>query len=518
MAKRLVQGLDRRPGAKGALALVLLLFVTACHRAPRPAAVPASPAAGGVSRLQRDIETILAVPALTRSYWGIVVRSAKNNDTLYSQNAARLLMPGSTMKIVTLAAAAERLGWDYVYDTRLVAAGPIDAGMLSGDLVVVGSGDPSIVDAGGVADGIFTGWAETLKSGGVRTIAGRVIGDDNAFDDEALGPGWAWDDLQGRDATSVSALQYNENTVQASIAPGAAVGAPAIVMLTPAGGSLDLDSRITTNEALAVPSIAARRSPGSNRLELRGSIPLASEPVARIVSVDNPTLFFVTALRNALTAQGIDVRGAAADIDDVDGVAGVNALRDAPSPAGGTVLVVHHSPPLSELAKRLMKDSVNLYADTLLKTIGATSGAATFEGGRRAAAVTLQPWGVAPAGVVQVDGSGLSRYNYVTPEALVTVLMHVDRNDGMREKFEASLPIAGRDGTLAARMKGTAAEGNARAKSGALANVRSLAGYVTSADGEPLVFAIVANNFGTMPEVAIAAIDAIVVKLAEFRR
>ena len=495
--------------AKGALALVLLLFVSACHAAPRPAVVPALSVAGGATQLQRDIETILTAPTLTRSYWGVLVKCAKNNDTLYSLNAGKLLMPGSTIKIVTLAAAAERLGWDYVYDTRLVAAGSIDAGVLNGDLLVVGSGDPSIVDADGAAAGIFAGWADTLKSGGVHAITGRIIGDDNAFDDEALGPGWAWDDLQGRDATGVSGLQYNENVVQATIAPGAAIGAPAIVMLTPAGSHLDLDSQITTAGAGAVPSIAARRSPGSSRLELHGSIPLVSEPIVRVVSVNNPTLFFVTALRNALTAQGIEVRGAAVDVDD---------LRDAPSPASGTVLVIHHSPPLSELATRLMKDSVNLYAETLLKTIGVASGAATFEGGRVAAAVTLQPWGVVPAGVIQVDGSGLSRYNYVTPETLVTVLMHIDRNDGMREPFEGSLPVAGRDGTLAARMKGTAAEGNARAKSGTLANVRSLAGYVTSADGEPLVFAIVANNFGTMPEVAIAAIDAIVVKLAEFKR
>ena len=124
-------------------ALVLLLFVSACHAAPRPATVPGAPVTG-VSRLQREIETILAAPALTRSYWGVLVRSAKNSDTLYSLNAGKLLMPGSTMKIMTLATAAERLGWDYVYDTRLVAAGPIDSGVLNGDLLVVGSGDPKI--------------------------------------------------------------------------------------------------------------------------------------------------------------------------------------------------------------------------------------------------------------------------------------------------------------------------------------------------------------------------------------
>jgi len=167
---------------------------------------------------------------------------------------------------------------------------------------------------------------------------------------------------------------------------------------------------------------------------------------------------------------------------------------------------------------RLMKNSVNLYAETLFKTVGGTSGAPTFESGRMATTAALEPWGVEPTGIIQVDGSGLSRYNYITAETLVTVLMHVYRDDHMREPFEASLPIAGRDGTLALRLKETAAEGNVRAKSGTLANVRSLAGYATSANGEPLVFALVANNYGTMPEVAIAAIDAIVVKLAEFRR
>ena len=188
---------------RGALAFLLLLFLSACHAAPRLASAPAGPAAArGIVRLQREIETILAGPALTRSYWGVLVRSAKSNDTLYSLNAGRLLMPGSTMKIVTLAAAAERLGWDYVYDTRLVAAGPIESGTLNGDLIVVGSGDPSILDGEAVASGVFADWAEALKANGIRTIAGRIIGDDNAFDDETLGPGWAWDDLPGRELQS----------------------------------------------------------------------------------------------------------------------------------------------------------------------------------------------------------------------------------------------------------------------------------------------------------------------------
>ena len=501
--------LSSRTDPKRVLVLGLLAVVAACHAAPRPAAVPASRATDARAQLQRDIDAVLAAPALARSYWGILVKSARDDDTLYALNANKLVMPGSTMKIATLAAAAERLGWNYTFDTRLVAMGPIESGTLDGDLLVIGSGDPSIVEGETGASGAFAEWASALKASGVRTIAGRIIGDDNSFDDQALGPGWAWDDLAGRDAVGVSGLQYNENIAQATIRPGPRVGAPATVALTPAGNDLEVDNQVVTGQAGTLPSIVASRSAGSSRLQLAGSMPLSGEPLGRNVSVNNPTLFFVRALREALTAAGIEIRGAAVDVDD---------LSDLPQPDKGRELFVHHSPPLSTLAGRLMKNSVNLYAETLFKTLGGTSGAPTFEGGRMATTATLESWGVDPAGIIQVDGSGLSRYNYITAETLVAVLMHVYRDDRMREPFEASLPIAGRDGTLALRMKDTAAEGNVRAKSGTLANVRSLAGYATSANGEPLVFALVANNYGTMPEVAVTAIDAIVVKLAEFRR
>jgi D-alanyl-D-alanine carboxypeptidase/D-alanyl-D-alanine-endopeptidase (penicillin-binding protein 4) len=484
-----------------------LLGASACHAAPRPTVAPAASSVSGAVRLQHQIQTILADPVLERSQWGIVCKSLETGETLYTLNGGKLLMPGSTMKIVTLAAAAERLGWDYAFDTRVVATGPIESGVLDGDLVIVGSGDPSITDADGTL--IFADVADSLKAQGVHTITGRIVGDDNVFDDEAYGPGWAWDDLASRDSVAVSGLPYNENTVQAVVSAGSTVGTNATVTFSPVSGSIAVDSRVLTTTADTAPAIIARRSPEHGHLQLAGSIPIGSPPLARSVAVVNPTLFFATALRYGLIAAGIRVGGPPVDVDD---------LTDPPPSENGTPLWTHRSSPLSTLATRLMKNSQNLYAESLLKAIGGSFGMPTFEGGRTAAGQIVWPWGVSPTGLVQVDGSGLSRYNYVTADTLVAILAHVERNDSLREPFEASLPIAGQDGTLAGRMQGTAAAGNAVAKSGTLANVRSLAGYVTSADGERLVFAVIANNYGTMPEAALAAIDAIVIRLAEFRR
>jgi len=166
-----------------------------------------------------------------------------------------------------------------------------------------------------------------------------------------------------------------------------------------------------------------------------------------------------------------------------------------------------------------MKVSQNQYAETLLKSVSAAPGVVpTAAAGWRAALTIFERWGVPAGSLIQRDGSGLTRYDFVTPEAIVDILTHVDRDARLRGPFEASLPIAGRDGTLANRMKGTAAEGNVRAKTGSMTAVRGTSGFVTSADGEPLVFCILANNYDAPASTITAAEDAIIVRLAQFRR
>ena len=465
----------------------------------RPQIAPRVPPPEALSRLQRDLSALLDASELKRVSWGIEIRSLDRDDVLFTRDPQKLLLPASNEKAITLAAAAERLGWDYTFTTELSAAGAVDGGVLRGDLVVTGSGDPSIDDWDGQATALWRQWAAELKARGISSVTGRVVGDDNLLQDVVLGSGWAWDDLDRSFATGVGALQFNQNTARLVVAPGAAVDDPAPTHVEPAGSGLSPKSGVRTAPARGALLLETRRGAGSPMLDVRGTIPLTTAAVARNVSVVNPTLYFVTALRDALIAAGIEIRGPAVDIDDV---------ADAAALDNRTPILVHRSPPLSELAVTMMKMSQNLYAETVLLAAG----------GPPAVREQLLRWGIEEGSVIVADGSGLSRYNMATAAAFVAILRHVYRDERLRVPFEAALPIAGRDGTLANRMRRTAAAGTARAKTGAFMNARGLAGYVRTADGEPLVFSIMANNFGTTADVIERAADAIVVKLAEFSR
>jgi D-alanyl-D-alanine carboxypeptidase/D-alanyl-D-alanine-endopeptidase (penicillin-binding protein 4) len=513
----------RRASVVFTLALVTLPLA-ACHGSAHAAvdSFPNSASPGpNLAQLRRDLDSVLGDPALAHGTWGVCVQSLKSAETIYSWNPEKLLMPASNMKIVTLAAAAERLGWNYVYRTRVLAAGPIQGGVLAGDLVVVGSGDPSLRIADGSVDRVFGDWADQLKRRGVRTIDGRIVGDDRAFEEQTLGFGWSWDDLAEDYAAGVGALQFNENAVRVNVAPGPAAGDLAAISVEPPGGGIAVTSYVRTAPAGSATSLTVNRLPGHQQLEIRGSIAArTAAPAVLTVSVDNPTLFFVDALRRALIARGIDVRGAA--VGSVDNADTVDNVISGPAIQRATPIGSHDSEPLSVLAQRLMKVSQNQYAETFLKTLslagGTASGRATAEEGRAAARKLFEAWGIDGTGLIQRDGSGLSRYDYVTAKALVVILSHVYHDERLRGPFEASLPRAASDGTLGNRLKGTAAEGRVRAKTGSMSNVRALSGYVTTRDSEELAFSIIANNFEGAAESVNRATDAIVIRLAEFRR
>jgi D-alanyl-D-alanine carboxypeptidase/D-alanyl-D-alanine-endopeptidase (penicillin-binding protein 4) len=454
---------------------------------------------------------VFGAPIAARSVWAVDVRSLDRGETLFQLDAHKLVMPASNMKIVTLATAAELLGWDYRFLTVLESGAPVERGVLRGDLFVRGNGDPTINTRNGRGEAVFHEWATALKTAGITEIQGRIIGDDQAFDDEWLGAGWAWDYLQYGYAAPVGALQFNENLARLSVTPGAGAGDPAVVTLS-AGAGLAIENRALTGVEGSVETIDYRRRLDRPLLEVTGTVPAGSPTVVRPVAVVNPTVFFAQSLRDALVERGISVTGPAVDLDDV-------AAELLGGPQERRVLVSTTSPPLREIATVLMKVSQNLYGETLVKAIGtATGGLGTLAGGRARMRTVLASWGVPEDACVLADGSGLSRYNYVTAGALTAILEHMYRDDRHREAFVATLPIAGRDGTIASRMRRTRAENNATAKTGAIANVRSLSGFVRTRDGEAIVFSIVANDFVIPASTVTWIADLAVETLANFTR
>jgi D-alanyl-D-alanine carboxypeptidase/D-alanyl-D-alanine-endopeptidase (penicillin-binding protein 4) len=517
-----------------------------------PASTP-TPASPAVAQLRAEADAAFGDPSVN-ALWGVEIQSLDTGEVLYTRNAHALVMPASNMKILTMSVAATRLGWDYRFTTTLETTGTVSGGVLKGDLVVVGSGDPTISDRGGAPMRVFESWADQLRAAGITRIDGRIVGDDDRFDDRPLGDGWAWDDMAYGYSAPGGALQFNEDIVRVIVTPDAVPGQPARVRLEPEGSGLTLRSAVTTGAAVADNGVNLSRQPNSTALYVSGTVAAGGKESSTTAAVDNPTIFFVNALRATLVRKGIEVTGAAIDIDDLPAVANgtgtsappsngavaTSATAAAATPAAVTrrVLLTHQSPPLSEIGVTFMKVSQNLFGETLMTTIGerATQADATLAGEasptppgwpvnrhHAAAAHTvyeqvLGGWGIPRSEFVLVDGSGLSRYNFVTPHLLVRILRRMARDPAMGPTFEATLPIGGKDGTLGPRMKGTKSENNVQAKTGSLANVRALSGYVRTTDGERLVFSIVANNFN-VPTPAIDAItDLVVERLANFTR
>ncbi len=476
------------------------------------AAAPAAPApvVSRAERLAQALDAVLAEPALARASVGVVVQALDSGETLYRRNGQTWLVPASTMKVLTAVAAAERLGWSFRFDTRLVALGPIRNGVLDGDLLVVGSGDPTITPRHPSRVDTFDRWAEALRAQGLRRVNGHIVGDDRAVAPPGLGIGWAWDDLVEDYGAAYGALQYRDSVVDVTMGPGRTPGAPPVVYLSPANHGLLVDVQAVTSAEGTPVSLSLSRPLGTRFLEVRGQAPLDHEPVTLPAAVANPTLYYAGELRATLQRRGITVDGAAIDIDDAS---------DRPRASDGTVLLVGQSAPLSEIVTQMLEWSLNSYAETLLVAMDLDGlGPASAADGVRALRATLEALGVPPETYHTRDGSGLSRNDYLSADALVATLAAAWRQPRLREGLRAALPVAGGAGTLGRRLKGTPGEGRVRAKTGSMSNVRSLAGYVDTLSGETLAFAVLTNGFDTRASEVDAAVDTLLLTLVSLPR
>ena len=492
------------------LTVASLLAATAgCARvAPPSTTVPAAAVPDARAALRVYIDSIVGTADFRSAHWGILIVDPVRGDTLYARNADKLFMPASNQKLVTSAVALSRLGADYRWTTTLLARGPVRNGVLDGDLVVSGDGDPSISShMRGDALAPLRDLADSLRTRGITRIRGRIVPAASPFTDAPLGLGWSWDDLDEPYGAGVDALYFNEGFTQILVRAGARPGDPVRVRTAPASTYPPLLVRATTVARSVMPADSSRNRPkltvgydsSHTGVLVAGSIAVGDTAVLELALRDLPDAY-VAALREALRSRGVRV----------------DELRRDTTTTPDSLLSMR-SPPLRDVLPALQKPSQNQIAELLFKTVALRAfGAGRADSARRVVEAQLVAWGAAGDGFAVRDGSGLSRHNYTTPRTLVKVLDAMRRHQDFKVYYDA-LPIAGVDGTIDARMRGTVAQGNVHAKTGYIDKARSLSGYVTTADGRLLIFSMLCNNY-VVPTATVNRVqDSLAVRLASLR-
>jgi D-alanyl-D-alanine carboxypeptidase/D-alanyl-D-alanine-endopeptidase (penicillin-binding protein 4) len=494
--------------------LLLAAAATAIACAPPPGTTsrPPAPGAAPLTReaLRSTLDSVVRAPEFRNATWGILVVDPALAETLYSYNAGKLLMPASNMKIATGSTALALLGPDYQYRTVVAAHGRPRDGTLDGDLLVVGRGDPTVSDHMRTdAMQPLRGLADSVAAHGVRRVRGRVRASGDAFPDSPLGFGWAWDDLDYPYGAGVDELLFNEGFTRIIVHGAERLGDPPRVTTAPARTYPAVRVAAVT---VAPPPVQAPGAPDTSQRRpalafttdsardtviVTGEIAALDSAVLEVAYRD-PEGAYIAAFTEALRDRGIAVDGSRLGADSTP----------------TDTLAVMISPPLREILPALEKPSQNQIAEALLKTLGLErTGVGTADSGRRVVERQLVAWGADTAGFAVRDGSGLSRHSYLTAETIIHALDAMRRHPSFAVFYDA-LPIAGVDGTIASRMKGTAAQGNVHAKTGTLDKARALSGYVSTADGHMLLFSFLCNSYTVRTRDVDRAVDAIVTRLA----
>lgn len=514
---------------------ILLLVVLTAHVVTADSAKSPHKKPQDNKRLGQSIEQILDDPDVARGFWGIDVVSLDTGKRLFALNENKLFTPASNTKLFTTAAVFALIGPDYRFKTSVESLGTVDKyGRLNSDLLVVGRGDPNLsgrtlpyylhTERKALPIQVLIDLADQLVQKGLKYVDGDVVADDSYYVFERYGEGWSQDDLVWEWGAPVSALTVNDNVLFVNIMPADRPGERAFLNITPFPEYYRIDNRVmTTPQGTGPRKIYINREPGSNQITLWGNLPQDDAGAGEAVAIDDPADFTAKLFRELLEQRGVTVYGrsrtrhtelASMQTFSVTSVAsgggGEIAGRSAPAPL---VLANHESAPLSEDLRVINKVSQNLHAELALRLLGKEKGTSgSIQGGLEVMRGFLTSAGVKPDQFAFYDGSGLSRENLVSPDAVVRLLQYAQQQP-WGKFYEDTLPLSGVDGSLSDRLKTTPFKGAVHGKTGSLNHVNSLSGYATTTKGEHVAFSILCNNHNLPNKKAVDTIDRIVEKI-----
>jgi D-alanyl-D-alanine carboxypeptidase/D-alanyl-D-alanine-endopeptidase (penicillin-binding protein 4) len=465
------------------------------------------------------IDRLLDAPPFDRAGWGVILTDAVGRE-IYSRNADRLFVPASNNKLVVTAAASVLLPPDYRAVTSVYGTGPLSRGVLNGDLVIYGRGDPTFSDrcygadtlAVGVCDSLWTRMdllADRIVAAGVRHVSGSLVGDGSFFDANLVHPAWETYDVNWWYAAPVSGLGFNDNSVNVTWAPGPAVHAPALVTFEPDLGIFRFENRTRTVPAGERRTIDFFRVPGTMDIWAEGTVPERYRERTEYFALPDPNFYFASALRAALAKRGVSVAGST--VSTTDSMLYAHARQSAP-------LVDFDSRSLADMIYPILNSSQNWFAEMLLKTVGRrVEGAGSWRAGLAAERrFLIDSVGIDSTAFALSDGSGLSSGNLITPRAfarLLAYMLHHSSGAG----FMHAMPRSGERGSLRNRFVDTPLEGRVLAKTGSIFRVQTLTGYIERPGQSPLIFSVMANSYVGRYSGMMAVIDSVVVEMGRGR-
>ncbi len=434
---------------------------------------------------------------------GIYMQDAKTGKEIGSYNPEQSLAPASIQKLLTTAAALEILGPDYRFSTNLAYNGEIRNDTLCGDLIILGGGDPALGSMyfkdHYLKQNFLSAWADSLIHHHVRCIKGNIITDATIYDDQSIPDSWVWEDLGNYYGAGASGLTVYDNMFEIHFSSPAIAGRQTkIIAITPAIPDLKFDNKVLSSDTLQDLSYVFG-SPMDIKRIIRGTIPKGKTDFIVKASVPDPAYLLARQFREMIKADGISVTGE------------VRERKKKPEQEAATILATTYSPPLIDIISVTNHESVNLFAEHLLKHISYLhSGLGNTNEGTKLVIDFWKSKGIDTQGLFMCDGSGLSRFNAVTPEQMVQMLNYMKNKSQNSDFFFSSLP-APPNGTLSYFNPANFPKEGLRAKSGSMTRVRSFAGILKTHTDREILFTIILNNFSCSQSTAVHAIEKLLI-------